>query len=464
MERKLHDYQKRMVEHILENKYCGIFLDMGLGKTVITLTALEFMMYSEASISKILVIAPLKVADIVWEKEIKEWSHLKHITYSKVLGTPAQRKKALNVQADIYIINRENVCWLVDLYENDFPFDVVVIDELSSFKNHKVKRFRALKLVRSKIKRIIGLTGTPASNGLEDLWSQLYLLDRGERLGRFLGAYRREYFSCVSLNLWRNNRTIFKYTPKQGSKEVIFKKIGDICVSMRSKDYIKLPTVISKDIKIPLTPEELNSYMVFEEEQVLDLIESNKTIKMQSFTNKLSQYANGAVYDKNKEVLYVHDHKLDVLEEIIDCAAKQPVLVFYNFIHDYKRIIKRCKKYEPRKLETAKDIEDWNAGKIKVLLAHPASCGHGLNLQTGGNIIIWFGLTWSLELYQQANARLIRQGQIKNVIVHHLIAKGTVDEDILKVLRSKAAGQEALLNAVKLRISRYQRRGHSLPV
>ncbi len=455
MKFKPYDYQKHAINHIIENPYCGLFLDMGLGKTVSTLTAINYLMYEDLQVDKVLVIAPLRVADVTWEEEINKWDHLKHIKYSKVLGSAAKRKAALKEKADIYIINRENVAWLIGFYGRAFPFDTVVIDELSSFKSPKAVRFKALKQVRPLINRVVGLTGTPAPNTLIDLWSQLYLLDMGERLGKFIGHYRRNYFNPGQTN----GHVVYNYKLKRDSEEAIYNKISDICISMKAKDYLDLPERINRKVDVILPENDWKRYLDFEKKMVLEFMGDEEEISVANaagLSNKLLQFANGAVYNEYKEVKEIHNSKINNLEEIVDCANGQPVLVFYSFKHDYNRILKRLKKYKPRKLETSKDIEDWNKGKIQLLLAHPASCGHGLNLQAGGNIIVWFGLTWSLELYQQANARLDRQGQTKNVIVHHLVTKGTIDEDVLAAIENKASGQDALMEAVKARIRKYK--------
>ena len=456
MKYKPYDYQKYATEHIIENPYCGLFLDMGLGKTVSTLTAINFLMYEDLAVDKVLVIAPLRVADVTWPEEIKKWDHIKHITYSKVLGSAAKRKAALKEKADIYIINRENVAWLIGLYGSAFPFDMVVIDELSSFKSPKAIRFKALKQVRPLINRVVGLTGTPAPNTLIDLWSQMYLLDMGERLGKFIGQYRRNYFNPGQTN----GHVVYNYKLRSGSEQAIYNRISDICISMKARDYLDLPERVNRKVDITLSGRDQKRYIDFEKKMVLDFMgedeEAISVINAAGLSNKLLQFANGAVYNETGKVKEIHKAKIDTLEEIVDCANGQPVLVFYSFRHDYYRIAKHLKKYKPRKLEDSKDIEDWNEGKIQLLLAHPASCGHGLNLQAGGNIIVWFGLNWSLELYQQANARLDRQGQTKNVIIHHLITKGTIDEDVLEAIENKASGQDALMEAIKARVRRYK--------
>jgi len=386
-------------------------------------------------------------------REIDKWDHLKHLRISKVLGTQKQRLEALNAAADIYVINRENVVWLVDLYKNSWPFDTVVIDELSSFKSNKSQRFKQLKKVTPLINRMIGLTGTPTPNGYLDLWSQLYLLDRGERLGKTIGGYRDRYFSPGR----RNGYTVFDWDLKDMAEEAIQNKIKDICISMDAKDYLDLPERINNNVYVTMEPKAQQLYEELEKDLILKVDgEEITALTAATLTNKLLQMANGSVYNSDRDVIHIHDGKLDALEEILE-FNQEPVLVFYNFKHDYNRLMERFKGLKPRKLETSQDISDWNDGKIRLLLAHPASVGHGLNIQAGGHVIVWFGLTWSLELYQQANARLDRQGQTKSVVVHHLITEGTVDEDVMKALERKETGQAALLEAVKAKIEKYRR-------
>ena len=443
-----HDYQIIAADWIRSKPYAGLFLDMGLGKTVITLTVLNELLFDSFEIEKVLVIAPKKVAEDTWIREAKKWDHTKHLRISKVLGSAKQRERALQADADIYVINRENVEWLVEYLGSDWCFDCVVIDELSSFKNHRAKRFRALRKVRPLLKRVIGLTGTPMPNSYLDLWSQIYLIDRGERLGKTLTQYRNAFFTS-SYRPWGN-----EYTLKNEADKLINDKIKDICLSMKAKDYLKLKEPLMITAPVQLSDKERRRYEELEREYIVEIAGESITAGTGgAVTNKLLQLANGAVYTEEKSVVHLHDQKLERLAELIEAANGEPVLVFYNFKHDKDRI-KDYLKIPARELETPEDIKDWNAGKIPVLLAHPASCGHGLNLQDGGHIIIWFGLTWSLELYQQANARLHRQGQAEGVRIYHIIAEGTVDEDVLKSLQSKDASQEALLEALKARISR----------
>lgn len=449
-----HSYQKYAIQRILEQSAVGIFLDMGMGKTVCALTAAAELLYDRFEITKVLVIAPLRVAEDTWSREVEKWDHLKQLKISKVLGSERERIAALNANADIYVVNRENVEWLVNYYDNGkrWPFDMVIIDELSSFKSPKAKRFRALRKVRPLIKRIVGLTGTPAPNGLIDLWAQIYLLDQGERLGKTITGYRERYFEPDK----RNRTVIYSWKPKPGAEKVIFEKLSDICVSMRSEDWLEMPERIDHIIPVKLPQEAKEKYDLLERELLLpyadgDIVANTAAV----LTNKLLQMANGAVYDECGKVKTFHNAKLEALEDIIEAANGKPVLIFYSYRHDLERL----KKYFPgaRNLYTVKDIQDWNEGKIPILLAHPASTGHGLNLQVGGNIIVWFGLTWSLELYQQANARLYRQGQKNTVIVHHLVAEETIDEAVMKVLNKKLKGQDALLEAVKARIKAYKK-------
>lgn len=447
-----HEYQKTAEEMILKNPAVGLFLDMGLGKTVITLTAVNRLMYEEFAVQKVLVIAPKRVAEDTWSRESKKWDHLQHLELSKILGAKKQREEALCQEADIYIINRENVKWLVDKCQQQrkWPFDMVVIDELSSFKSSKSQRFRALKKVTPLIRRIIGLTGTPTPNGLLDLWPQMYLLDRGERLGKTVSGYRERYFTPGR----RNGYTVFSWELKEGADEVIRERIKDICISMSAEDYLALPERMNNIIPVKLSEQEMKLYRTMEKEQILEFEESEiAALSAGAVAGKLLQMANGAVYDREGSYKVLHDQKLDVLEEMLE-ITDEPVLVFYNFQHDQERLMSRFLRMSPRMLDGEKDIRDWNEGRIKLLLAHPASIGHGLNIQDGGHIIIWFGLTWSLELYQQANARLYRQGQTKNVIIHHLVAEGTIDEQIMAALERKDTGQKALLESLKARIKK----------
>ena len=416
-------------------------------KTVITLTAINELIYDRFEVSRVLVIAPKRVAEDTWTREHKKWDHLKELKISKVLGTVQQRKKALEQDADVYVIGRDNVVWLVDHYskKKHWPFDMIVIDELSSFKNPQAKRFRALRKILGVTQRVVGLTGTPSPNGLMDLWAQVYLLDRGERLGRTIGAYREKYFRAGA----RNGYVVYKWEPLKGAKEQIEEKISDICVSMSAADYLTLPERIDNVIPVKLTDAEMELYKRMEQDQLLQIEDSDVVaLNAAAVMTKLLQIANGSVYSMDGTVVNIHDAKLEALQEIID-TTDSPVLVFYSFKHDLDKILEAVSG--ARVLNGPEDIRDWNDGKVRVLLAHPASVGYGLNLQEGGHTIVWYGLTWSLELYQQANARLYRQGQEKPVIIHHLIAEGTVDEQAMAALQAKDTSQAALLAALKER-------------
>ncbi len=442
-----HDYQKYVIEYIQSHPVSAVFLDMGLGKTSITLTALNDLLFDYFTVHKILVIAPLRVAKTTWSAEINKWDHLKDLKYSIVVGKPTERKNALQRQADIYIINRENIPWLIEYTGAAFDFDMVVIDELSSFKNYQSKRFKALMKVRPKIKRIVGLTGTPSSNGLMDLFAEFKLLDMGERLGRFIGQYRHTYFTPDK----RNGQVIFSYKPLPGAEDAIYRKISDITISMKATDHLKMPELVTSDYEVELSEKEQNRYKELKENMVIQLLgEEITAANAASLSNKLCQMANGAIYDDEKNIIQIHDRKLDALEDLIEQSNGKPVLVAYWFKHDLERIKKR---FTVREIKTSKDIADWNNGSIPVAVIHPASAGHGLNIQEGGSTLIWFGLTWSLELYLQTNARLWRQGQkSKTVVIHHIITKGTIDERIMKALRTKETTQYALMDAVKAEI------------
>ncbi|QGH20211.1 SNF2-related protein [Clostridium butyricum] len=446
---KPHNYQEYAKEWIIEKPSSGLFLDLGMGKTVCTLTAVEELLYDYFDVAKVLVIAPLRVAEDTWISEVEKWEHLKNLKTSKVLGKEETRIIALKENADIYVINRENVEWLVEYLGKGWFFDMVVIDEISSFKSPKSNRFKALKKVRPFIKKIVGLTGTPAPNGLLDLWSQVYLLDGGERLGKTLTGYRDRYFQPDK----RNQTVIFSWKPVEGAEDRVYEKLKDICISMKASDYLELPERINNSIMVQLPKIAEEKYKKLEKELLLPLEESDVVANTAAvLTNKLLQMANGAVYDENGEVKEIHDAKLKALDDVIEAANGKPVLVFYSYKHDLDRLSKHLRNKDFRVLNTSKDIEDWNKGKIPIMLVHPASAGHGLNLQFGGNIIVWFGLTWSLELYQQANARLYRQGQQQSVVVNHIIAKGTIDEEVMRALENKEVGQETLLQAVKARL------------
>ena len=437
-----HDYQKYAIEYIKSHPITALFLDMGLGKTVTTLTAIRDLMYDAFEVKRVLVVAPLRVARDTWPDELRKWNHLKELTCSVVVGTVAERRRALQQDADIYIVNRENLAWL---YENSrLDFDMVVLDELSSFKNHQSKRFRAMKAMRPKVKRIVGLTGTPTGNGLMDLWAEFRILDMGERLGRYISQYRNLYFKPDK----RNGMVVYSYKPLPGAEEAIYHQISDITMSMKATDYLEMPELVSVAKEVRLSETEKKRYDELKKSLVLELPGGEATsANAASLTLKLSQMANGAIYTDDKNVVNIHDRKLEALEDLVESANGKSVLVAYWFKHDKDRIRERM---EARELKEPQDFADWNAGKIPVALIHPASAGHGLNLQKGGSILIWFGLTWSLELYQQTNARLWRQGQAdKTVIIQHIVAKDTIDERILNVLKHKDGTQAALIDAVK---------------
>lgn len=447
-----HNYQKYAIDFILEHPIAAILLDMGMGKTSIVLTAIMQLIYDRFEVNKVLIIGPLRVARTTWPEEIKKWEHLKGLRYSVVVGTAAERKAALKEDADVYIINRENVPWLIEQSGMSFDYDMVVIDELSSFKSWQSKRFRSLMKVRPQVKRIVGLTGTPSSNGLMDLFAEFKVLDMGKRLGRFIGQYREWYFKPDRMN----GPIVYTYKILPGAEKAIYEKISDITISMKGTDYLDMPELISTEYKVYLDEEEKAKYQALKEELVLQLPGGEVTAaNAASLSGKLSQLANGAIYDDDGSVNVFHQKKLDGLEDLIESANGKPVLVAYWFKHDLSRIIERLSQigvhYE--KLDSDASIQRWNKGQIDVGLIHPQSAGHGLNLQSGGNIMIWFGITWSLELYQQTVARLWRQGQTeKTVSVIHIVTDGTVDERILKALEAKDITQSALIDAVKVEV------------
>ena len=441
-----HEYQKYATEFILNHPVAAVLLEMGLGKSVITLTAIYELMLNRFEVGKVLVIAPLRVARDTWPAEIEKWDHLKGLTYSVVIGTESDRKAALRQKANLYLINRENVDWLITKSGYSFDYDMVVIDELSSFKSASAKRFKSLLKVRPKIKRIVGLTGTPSSNGLMDLWAEFRLLDMGERLGRFITHYRNNFFVPDK----RNQQMVFSYKPRAGAEDAIYRLISDITISMKSADYLKMPKCLYNEVEVKLSDKECAVYDELRHEMVVTLgDEEIDASNAAALSGKLLQMANGAIYNDDREVFHIHDRKLDALEDLIEGANGKPVLVAYWFNHDLDRIKKR---FKVREIKTSKDIRDWNNGDIPIAVIHPASAGHGLNLQSGGSTLVWFGLTWSLELYQQTNARLWRQGQKETVVIHHIITKDTVDEDVMKALRLKEKTQDDLINAVKARI------------
>ena len=444
-----HEYQRYAAEYIKAHPAAAVFLACGLGKTSITLTAVNDLMFDSFEIHRALVVAPIRVASFSWPAEIEKWDHLAGLKYSVAVGTAAERLAALKKQADIYLINRENVQWLISESGIPFDFDMVVIDELSSFKNHQTKRFKALMKVRPKVKRIVGLTGTPSSNGLMDLWAEFRLLDMGERLGRFIGQYRTSYFRPDK----QNGQVVFSYKPLPGAEKQIYSKISDITISMKSTDHLRMPELVDSRYTVYLSETEREKYEELKKDLVLQLPDGEITAaNAASLSGKLSQMADGAVYTDAGETIAIHERKLDALEDIIEAAYGKPVLVAYWFRHDFERISERLQKLKIpyARLDTDGSIRKWNAGEIPVALIHPASAGHGLNLQSGGNTLVWFGLTWSLELYQQTVARLWRQGQAsETVVVQHIITKGTIDERIMKALSEKDTTQAALIDAVK---------------
>ena len=442
-----HNYQTYATEFMIKNPVSAVFLDMGLGKTVVTLTAINEMCRDSFLVSKVLVIAPLRVARDTWPAEIEKWNHLKGLTYAVAVGTEAERRAALLQNASVYIINRENLCWLIEDSGLPFDFDMVVIDELSSFKSHRAKRFKSLLKARPRIKRIVGLTGTPSTNGLMDLWAEFRILDLGKRLGRYITHYRQNYFIPDK----RNGMVVFSYKPLPGAEEAIYKQIDDITISMKAEDYLDMPDCIYNEVKVKLDQKERKVYNTLKKEMVVsigaDEVDASNAAVL---SNKLSQLANGAIYSDDKKVISIHDRKLDALEDLIEAANGKPVLVAYWFKHDFERIKKR---FDVREIKSSKDIVDWNNGQIPVAVIHPASAGHGLNLQAGGSTLIWYGITWSLELYQQTNARLWRQGQKSEaVIIHHIIAEKTVDEQIMVALNKKEKTQSALIDAVRVNL------------
>lgn len=455
----LHKYQKVCVEHIISHPFCGVFLDMGLGKTISTLTAIEELKYDYCEIDTVLIIAPKRVVETVWEEEAKKWDHTKHLTFSKIIGTERQRLAALKVKADVHIISRDNIAWLCSLYAAKLPYDMLVIDELSSFKAHQTQRFKSLRLARPWFKRVVGLTGTPAPNGLINLWSQMYLIDRGERLEKTITAYRSRYFRPGA----SNGYVVYSYKLLSDSERLIQERIKDICISMRAEDYLEMPERIDNFVRVTMPDKLMDAYKKFEQENVITLaneIEEGTTtvnaVNAAALSNKLLQFANGAMYDENKNVVPIHDLKLEALKEIIEAADGKPVLVAWTYQFDRDRIKNYFRSMAPRELKTAEDINDWNAGKVRLMLAHPASAGHGINLQAGGNIIVWYGLTWSLELYQQFNARLYRQGQKQRTIIHHIVNTGTHDEDVVRALKSKDKTQNNLMNSIKAKLELYR--------
>lgn len=450
-----HKYQLTAINHVINVPKCGLFLDMGLGKTVSTLTAIKELKYNRFQVNKVLIIAPKKVAEGTWSKEKDKWNHTKDFRVSLVLGSQQKRIKALSVNADLYIINRENIPWLVDYLRNDWYFDTVVIDESSSFKNSRSKRFKSLKMVLPKINRLIELTGTPSPNGVEDLWAQIYLLDQGTRLEKYITHFRAKYMEPNK----RNRSQIFDYKIKDGVYDSIINKISDICISMKSEDYLELPDLSYNEIPVILNDKARRDYDKMERDFVLELEGAEDEItavNAAALSNKLLQISNGAVYDSTGIYTEVHDAKIDSFLELVERLQGKSLLVFYNFQHDRDRIKKALEKSDlvVKELKTTQDEDDWNAGKIDILLTHPASAAYGLNLQEGGNHVCWFGLSWNLEHYQQANKRLHRQGQKEKVIIHHLVTQGTRDEDVMRALDNKAGVQEEIMQSLKARIKK----------
>ena len=448
MKYKAHEYQEYATKFIEDNEESAVFLECGLGKSVITLTAIKNLM-ARGEVSRVLVVAPLRVGKTTWPEEIGKWDHLAGLTYAVAIGSVAERLSAVKAKADITIINRENVEWLIDKSGVAFDYDMLVIDELSSFKSFKAKRFKALLKVRPQITRVVGLTGTPSSNGLMDLWAEFRLLDLGERLGRYITRYRLAYFTPDK----RNAQVVFSYKPLPGAEERIYDKIDDITISMRASDYLKLPSLVMNTLVVEMGDKEKEIYDNLCDDMVVSLGDNEiDAVNAASLSNKLLQMANGAVYGEEQSVHHIHDEKLNALEDLIESANGKPVLVAYWFKHDLARI--KAKFPFVREIKTDADIRAWNRGEIEVGVIHPASAGHGLNLQTGGSTLIWFGLTWSLELYQQTNARLYRQGQKNTVVIHHIVTKGTIDERVLKALEKKEKTQNSLIDAVKAELRR----------
>ncbi len=451
-----HMYQNAAVEHLYNNEKCGLFLDMGLGKTVITLTFLNKVLYEELEINRVLLIGPKRVIENVWTSEVEKWEHLKYLKLTKIVGTQKQREKALLQKTDIHLISVDNVAWLCGMYSGYMPYDTLILDESSCFKSPKSQRFKALRLVLKNFKRIVILTGTPAPNSLIDLWPQIYILDRGERLGKNITDYREEYFKPGQTN----GHVVYNYRLKTNCEQRIHAAISDICLSMSAKDYLDLPERINNYISVKFDNELQNKYNQFKEEKILQFIESGvelSAVNAAGLINKLLQFANGAVYDDEKNYHDIHNLKLEALEEILELNDK-PILVAYSFKHDLERILEKFKKYKPVVFNGDADVKRWNNGDIRMMLMHPKSGGHGLNLQYGGNIIVWFGLTWSLELYQQFNARIDRQGQVEKPIIHHIIAENTYDNNVIKALSNKAITQNELMEAVKFEIEAYIKR------
>ena len=440
-----HEYQKRATQFIIDNRYCALFLDMGLGKTVSTLTAIDILKNDYLEIDKVLVIAPKSVALNTWSGETAKWDHLKKLRISVAMGTAAQRTKAIERDADIYVTNRDNVKWIVDYFKKEpWPFDTVVLDESSSFKNPSSQRFKALRKIRPQLRRVIELTGTPSPNGLMDLWPQIWLLDMGERLGRTLGSYRSEFFTAGR----RNGAVVYDWIARPGARQRISKRLADISMSMQASDYLDMPDVIDGGLTLALPPDEMRDYQAFQKEQLMQLDNTDiEAVTAAALTNKLLQYTGGALYDDQHNWHEVSTAKLEALQDIVE-STDESVLIYYQYQSEKDRILKMLPDAvtftgEPELLES------WNAGKIRLMLAHPASVAYGLNMQAGGHIIVWYTPTWNLELYMQANARLHRQGQTKPVVIYHLIASGTIDERVMQALNCENGSQAALLKHIK---------------
>lgn len=458
-ESNLHKYQLACVEHIINHPFCGVFVDMGLGKTISTLTAFNALKYDYCEVNTALVIAPKRVVETVWAEEAEKWEHTKHLKVVKIIGNERQRLVALKTPADLYIISRDNIAWLCSLYAAKLPYDMLIIDELSSFKSHQTQRFKTLRLARPWFRRVVGLTGTPAPNGLINLWSQMYLIDRGQRLEKTITAYRSRYFRPGA----SNGYVVYSYNLMADSERLIQERISDICISMKAEDYLEMPERTDNYIKVVMPKTLLDQYKKLEKESIISLVDEQENtgatinaLNAAALSNKLLQFANGAMYDEAGRVYPIHDLKLEALKEIIEASDGKPVLVAWTYKFDRDRIMEYFKSSNPRELKTAQDINDWNEGKVQLMIAHPASAGHGLNLQAGGSTIVWYGLTWSLELYQQFNARLYRQGQTKHVTIHHIVTQGTHDEDVIKAIHSKDKTQNSLMNSIKAKIEMYK--------
>lgn len=455
----LHAYQCTAVEHIKNHPYSALFLDMGLGKTVSTLTAIRDLL-DEFEVTKVLVVAPKRVAEMTWTDEVDNWEHLKGLRVSVITGTAKQREAAARKDADVYTVSRDNLAWLLQMWGGSkTPYDMLVLDELSSFKNHAAKRFKAAKIIRRSCYRVVGLTGTPAPNGLIDLWAQMFVVDGGERLGRTITDYRNNYFRPGR----QNGGIIYEYKPLPTTEQVLSEKIADITLSMKALDFLDMPELVYQNNYVELSDKDMKRYEKFEETQVIELLRSANfdfaeitALSAAALSNKLLQFAGGAIYDADRNVYEVHNAKIETLVEMVEALNGRPVLIAYNFQHEKNRILRALEPFGAEALDGVESVKRWNEGKIPVLVTHPASAGHGLNMQKGGNRIIWFGTTWSLELYQQFNARLWRQGQKQSVFVHHLVTRGTLDERVIGTLTGKADTQEGLLNAVKELIKKYR--------